>query len=80
MTITETLAQTVAVEAEDAAGAESIVRDMYARCEIVLAAEDRIHFSPASWRCCKNFMIASADAFAPPRLFMSSLNSRAVLR
>ena len=40
VTITETLARTVAVEAEDAAGAEDVVRGMYGRCEIVLVAED----------------------------------------
>lgn len=40
MTITETLARTVTVEAEDAASAEDVVRGMYDRCEIVLAAED----------------------------------------
>ena len=40
VTITETLARTVTVEAEDAAGAEDVVRGMYASCEIVLVAED----------------------------------------
>lgn len=40
VTITETLARMVPVEAENAASAEEIVRDMYGRSEIVLAAED----------------------------------------
>lgn len=40
MTITETLARTVTVEAEDAAGTEDVVRGMYGRYEIVLIAED----------------------------------------
>lgn len=40
VTITEPLARTVMVEAEDAASAEDVVRSMYDRCEIVLAAED----------------------------------------
>ena len=35
VTITETLARTVTVEAEDAASAEDVVRGMYDRCEKV---------------------------------------------
>ena len=38
VTITETLARTVTVEAEDAAGAEDVVQGMYASCEIVLVS------------------------------------------
>ena len=38
--ITETLARTIPVEADDSASAESIVRAMYNRCEIVLVAEN----------------------------------------
>lgn len=40
VTITETLARTVSVEAASCEDAEALVKAMYDRCEIVLGAED----------------------------------------